>query len=293
MFPKALLVAVVGAASTVIAAPVFNDKGLMQFALTLENLENALFSSGLSKYSTSDFVSAGYPSWVRGRFQQIADNEAKHVALLKSELGGDAPAACTYDFGYTDVKSFVNLAGKIETIGASTYLGLARHINDTSLLNVGAAIAATESRQAGWITSSVLKKQPWDGALETPLPPSAAWSLIRNYINDCPDSNPDLPLVTLPGLKVSDSTPTPGGTITLTVTLKSAKSPLYAVWLDGVSETYTEITDGKTTVPHGLSGTVYVGVVSSKDHPDRDNFVTGFAVVNFPFDSSARPEAST
>ena len=93
-------------------------------------------------------------------------------------------------------------------------------------------------------------------------------------------------------MKVSDSTPAPGSTITLTVTLKSAKSPLYAVWLDGVSETYTDITDGKTTVPHGLSGTVYVGVVSSKDHPDRDNFVTGFAVVDFPFDSSARPEVS-
>ena len=45
------------------------------------------------------------------------------------------PILCS---GYNDVKSFVNLAGKIETIGASTYLGLARHINDTSLLNVGA-----------------------------------------------------------------------------------------------------------------------------------------------------------
>ena len=50
--------------------------------------------------------------------------------------------------------------------------------------------------------------------------------------------------------------------------------------------------------PFGIRGTRrflggYVGIVSSKDHPDRDNFVTGFEVVNFPFDSSARPEAST
>ncbi|EIW53221.1 uncharacterized protein TRAVEDRAFT_173904 [Trametes versicolor FP-101664 SS1] len=267
---------------------VFTDKGLLQFALNLEHLETAFFHGGLAKYSTNDFVTAGYPEWVRGRFLQIADNEAAHVSYLADELGDDAPKACTYDFGYTDVKSFVKLAQKIESVGASSYLGLARHINDTTILNAGAAIAAAESRQAGWITSSVLKNQPWDGPFETPLPPSAAWSLIRGYITDCPDSNPDLPLLDLPGLKVSDSTPKAGQTITLTVTLKSAKTPLYAVWIDGLTYKYTVITNGKTVVPTGLSGTAYVGVVSSQDHPDRDNFVTGFAVVDFPFGSTAR-----
>lgn len=87
---------------------------------------------------------------------------------------------------------------------------------------------------------------------------------------------------------MSDSTPKAGQTITLTVTLKSAKTPLYAVWIDGLTYKYTVITNGKTVVPTGLSGTAYVGVVSSQDHPDRDNFVTGFAVVDFPFGSTAR-----
>ncbi|KAI0357741.1 hypothetical protein OH77DRAFT_1295083 [Trametes cingulata] len=292
MFPKTLLLALVGAVTTVTAVPAFSDLGLMQFALTLEHLESSFFSGGLSKYSTSDFTNAGYPSWVRGRFQQIADNEAAHVAFLQEELGSNAPAACTYDFPYHDVKSFINLAQKIESISAGAYLGLARHINDTSVLNAGASIAATEARQAGWITSTVLKNQPWDGAFETPIPPSAAWSLIRNYISSCPDSNPDLPLVTLPSLKVSDTTPKPGQNVTLTVTLDKSKSKkttaLYAAWLDGLNYMYTDINNDKTTVPHGLSGTVYLGIVSSKDHPDRDNFVTGFTVVQFPFDSSAR-----
>ncbi|KAH9848119.1 ferritin-like domain-containing protein [Lenzites betulinus] len=264
------------------------DKGLLQFALNLEHLETALFSGGLSKYKASDFVKAGYPEWVRGRFQQIADNEAAHVKFLAAEIGDDAAKACTYKFGYTDVKSFVNLAQKIESVGASTYLGMARHINDTSTLNAGAAIAASAARQAGWLTSSVLKNQPWDGPFETPLPPSAAWSIIRTYIDHCPNSNPALPLIDLPALKVSDSTPKAGQTITLTVDLKSAKSPLYAVWIHGLNYVYTEISASKTKVPAGLTGTAYVGVVSNKDHPDRENFVTGFAVVEFPFDSNAR-----
>ncbi|KAI0819858.1 ferritin-like domain-containing protein [Trametes gibbosa] len=288
MFAKSTLVALVGAVATVTAVPSFSDKGLLQFALNLEHLESALFTGGLSKYKTNDFVNAGYPAWVRGRFQQIADNEAAHVKFLSEEIGSGAAKACTYKFAYNDVKSLVNLAQKIESVGASTYLGLARHINDSSTLNAGAAIAASASRQAGWITSSVLKDQPWDGPFETPLPPSAAWSIISTYIDDCPNSNPELPLIDLPPLKVSDSTPKAGQTITLTFTLKSAKSPLYAVWVDGLKYVYTEINAGKTKVPAGLTGTAYVGIVSSKNHPDRENFVTGFAVVEFPFDSNAR-----
>ncbi|KAI0649789.1 ferritin-like domain-containing protein [Trametes meyenii] len=292
MFPKAILLALVGAASTAVAAPSLNDKGLLQFALTLEHLENSFFSDGLARYTKDDFVQAGFPSWVRGRFRQIADNEATHVALLQEQLGADAPAACKYNFGYKDVQSFVELAAKIETIGAGTYLGLARHIDNKSTLNIGAAIAATEARQAGWISSSVLKNQPWDGAVETPIPPTVAWSLFRGYISDCPKTNPDLPLVTLPGLKVSNSKPNPGDTIKLEVKLGSSKKTLYAAWLDGLDVKYTKITDNKTKVPQGLSGTVYVGVVSSKERPDRDNLVTGFTTVEFPFDSKTRQNAA-
>ncbi|CDO77762.1 hypothetical protein BN946_scf184993.g25 [Trametes cinnabarina] len=287
MFLKTLVFALAAVVATTVSAPVLNDKGLLQLALTIENLENAFFSGGLSRFSANDFEDAGYPSWVRGRFQQIADIEATHAAYLRDALGNDAPHACTYDFGYEDVSSFINLAQKIESISAGAYLGAARHINSTSTLNIGATIAATESRQASWITSTVLKDQPWDGAFETPIPPSPAYSLIQRYISACPDSNPALPVVELPTLKLSDTTPKAGQKINLWFN-SSAPSPLYAAWIHGVNETYTNITTGRTTVPHGLTGTAFVGVVSSRDHPDRDNFVSGWAIVNFPFDSKAR-----
>ncbi|OSD00980.1 hypothetical protein PYCCODRAFT_1445926 [Trametes coccinea BRFM310] len=262
----------------------------MQLALTLEHLESAFYSGGLSKYSASAFEKAGYPSWVHDRFQQIADNEAAHVAYLTDALGSDAPAPCTYDFQYNDVKSFIDMAQKIESISAGAYLGAARHINDTSILNIGVAIGGTESRQASWITSSVLKKQPWDGAFETDIPPSPAYSLLQQYIVNCPDSNPDLPVANLPTLKVSDPTPKAGQTITLTFQPGSSASPLYAAWANGLNYTYTEVNNNKTTVPHGLTGTVFVGLVTNMTRPDRDTFATGWAAVDFPFDSSARPE---
>ncbi|KAL1948310.1 hypothetical protein VTO73DRAFT_12385 [Trametes versicolor] len=301
MFPKTALLALVGAAATMVSAQTgaFTAKQLVQFSLNVENLESAFLAGGLAKYSAADFTTAGFTTAIRGRFQQIADSEALHVAYLTKAIGtDDAPVACTYDFtsAYTDVTSFVNLAQKIESIGASAYLGLAGALNVTTLkedqttlvLTAGGSVAAAKARQAGWITSAVQQRQPWDGAFETPLTPSAAWSLLDNYITSCPDANPDLPLKSLPTLTVSNAAPSAGDTITLGVTLKSAAAKRYAVWIDGLRVVYSEITNGKTVVPSGLSGTVYVGVVPSKDTADLENYVTGFAVVDFPFGPTAR-----
>ena len=61
----------------------------------------------LNMYSASAFASAGYPPWVRNRFQQISNDESSHVAFLTGALGSSAVAACTYSFPYTDVSSFI------------------------------------------------------------------------------------------------------------------------------------------------------------------------------------------
>ncbi|KAI0819870.1 ferritin-like domain-containing protein [Trametes gibbosa] len=268
-------------------------KNLVQFVLNVENLESALFTQALDRFSVSDFTAAGFTNAaaVRGRFQQIADNEALHVAYLTRAIGtDDAPKACTYDFsaGYTDLPTFVNLAQQIETIAASAYIGLGSVLNNTGSLEDAQSIAAAKARQAGWITSTVQGNQPWDGAFETPLTPNAAWSFLDPFVVDCPTTNVELPIESLPTLVVSNVAPAAGDTISLTVTLKAAKTTRYALWLDGVRAVYSDITNGKTVVPAGLSGTVYVGVVPTKDTADRENFVTGFAVVQFPFGPNAR-----
>ena len=72
------------------------DTQILQYALTLEHLEDFFYHDALSKYSADDFASAGFPAWVRGRLMQIAGHEADHVAFLSSALGNDSVAACTY-----------------------------------------------------------------------------------------------------------------------------------------------------------------------------------------------------
>ncbi|EMD36746.1 hypothetical protein CERSUDRAFT_123805 [Gelatoporia subvermispora B] len=298
MFPRKALLALVGAATmSARAAPApVTDTSVLQFALTLEQLENAFYDGALGTYDADAFEQAGYEPWVRGRFEQIAKHEADHVAFITGALGNAAPAPCNYSFPYTDPKSFVALSMAIEGVGAGAYLGASRFISDKDTLTAAAAILAVESRQAGWVSSAVLKEQPWDGDFETPLGFSGAYSLAAQFITSCPSTNPPLPVTPFPALTVAPSTsPDTGSTVSLTFNNPNATGPLYAAWYDGLQVVYTDVDMGSnsTTVPDGLHGTVYVGIVSDKQAgPTNDaDMVTGLAIAQFPFSSTAQEDS--
>ncbi|KAI0819332.1 ferritin-like domain-containing protein [Trametes gibbosa] len=267
----------------------FTDTTIAEYLLTLKQAESAFFSQGLAQFPASAFTNAGYPTWVRNRFIQIAAHESTHVNLLTDGLGSSAPAACTYDFGFTDVGSFIDLAQRFTTVDASANIGGVSYVNSGTLQTSIASIAAAESREAAWITSSVQKRQPWNNALETPLSPDGAYSLISPYIDECPDTNADLPFNTYPKLTVYPGYPTADGTVSVSLTLKAAAAKYYLAWLDGLNVKYSLITSGQATVPEGLDGTVYVAVVKTQAPPTAANLVSGFAIVQFPFDSRHNP----
>ncbi|KAL6304712.1 ferritin-like domain-containing protein [Sparassis latifolia] len=264
------------------------DTNILQFALSLELLENNFYSTGLGQFDDQAFAEAGFPAWVRGRFEQIGEHEAEHVSFLQAALGSAAPQPCTYNFPYTDPKSFAALAMALEGVGASAYLGAAQYISDKNTLTAAGSILAVESRHAGWISSAVLKLQPWDGSFETPLGLSGAFSLASEFIVSCPSTNPPLPISTFPALTVSTMTPSAGYIIGLTFSNPTGASPTYLAWMTGLDVVFTNIDgSGVTTVPSGLFGTVYVGVVSSNQLPLSDaSMVTGLAIVEFPFNST-------
>jgi Ferritin-like domain len=88
------------------------DVDILNFALTLEHIENAFYTQGLSNFKQEDFVHAGFPDWSYGRLKQIAAHEAAHVEFLEGILGDKATKPCTYKlfvimvFGYQWLTAF-------------------------------------------------------------------------------------------------------------------------------------------------------------------------------------------
>ncbi|KAI0752524.1 ferritin-like domain-containing protein [Daedaleopsis nitida] len=294
MFQKLLLLAL-ATVSTVLAAPTsappaITDTDVLQYALTLEHLENAFYSGALAKYDAGDFEKAGYPSWVRARFAQIAKHEEDHVDFLRRTLGSSATQPCEYNFPYTDPRSFAALSMMLEGVGGSAYLGAAKFVSDKDYLTAAASILAVESRHSAWVSSAVMKVQPWSGPFDTPITTSGAYSLAAQFITSCPSTNPALPVEPFPALSLSEAAPAHGAKVTVAIGgSNKIEGQTYVAWLNGLTVEYTELAeDGSTTVPEGLAGTAYAVAVSSKDQTPSDATMrSGFAIVQFPFGSES------
>jgi len=261
-----------------------NDTNILNYALTLEHIENAFYKQGLAQFDAQAFEDAGFEPSVRGRFEQISSHEATHIAFLSAALGSHAVEPCNYTYPYTDPMSFAALSMTFEGVGAGAYLGASQFIEDRESLLSSVSIGETEARQNAWVTSAVLKEQPWDGPFATPLTFSGAYSLAVGFITECPESNPPLPVTPYPALNVTDSSPRHGQSIALSWEAKTNDAVKFA-WYSGLNTTFTPISGGTTVVPPAVLGTVYGGVVTNASTVANVTMVSGLAVFSFPFSS--------
>lgn len=141
-------------------------KDVLNFALTLEYLENEFYSMGLG-------ASGLIPGQYLPVFQQIGKHEAAHVALLQTTLAADAVAKPTFDFTaggafadvFTNFQTFAALAQGFEDTGVRAYKGQAGALIDSdAYLTVALQIHSVEARHAskvrrirgqkGWIVQA-------------------------------------------------------------------------------------------------------------------------------------------
>ncbi|MDZ4722538.1 MAG: ferritin-like domain-containing protein [candidate division Zixibacteria bacterium] len=138
---------------------------VLNFALTLEFLENEFYNIGLA---TAGLI----PAADRPVFMQISKHETAHVALLQSTLGGQAISKPTFDFTaggtltpFTDYNTFRVLSQAFEDTGVRAYKGQAGNlIGNKPILTVALQIHSVEARHAaevrrfrglkGWITGN-------------------------------------------------------------------------------------------------------------------------------------------
>jgi len=178
------------------------DNTILQFALTLEHLENVFYKGAISNFTAQDFANAGYGADYYNDLKYIAYDEQVHVQALTAALqaNGQTPvAACQYNFPYTDVASFITLSSILEGVGTSAYLGGAPLITSKQYLTIAGSILATEALHTS-LQRAAIGEVPMANPFETPLSPNPVFTLAAAFIVSCPASNPALPFKAFPSL---------------------------------------------------------------------------------------------
>jgi len=155
----------------------------LNFALTLEHIEDAFYRSG--------FDNNVIPEEHRAVFVQIGAHEAAHVALLTSVLGSAAVKRPAADFTaggkYGDVFSnfdtFLTLAQTFEDLGVAAYKGQAANlIENDDLLTAALQIHSVEARHAAQVRR-IGGKKAWDGAFDEPKTKEEVLAAAKPFLN--------------------------------------------------------------------------------------------------------------
>lgn len=145
-------------------------KDVLNFALTLEHIEDFFYRSGLEQHGL-------IPDRYADVFRHIGLHEAQHVALLESVLGVDAVARphidATAGGKYADVltnfDTYLTLSQTFEDLGVAAYKGQAPNLIDNDdILQTALQIHSVEARHAAMVRR-IGGKKAWDGAFDEPM----------------------------------------------------------------------------------------------------------------------------
>jgi hypothetical protein len=265
-----------------------SDGDILNYALTLEHLEDTFYREALAKYSVTDFKNAGFDEETYNRIKTISKDEETHVSFLTGALkaaGATPVAECTYNFGYTDVKSFLATASVLEGVGVSAYLGAAADIMSKTYLTAAGSILTVEARHSAYVRDTV-GQEPFPAPFDSPLSYNEVYTLAAQFITGCPSSNPPLPVKAFPTLTASSKdTPVKAGS-TVMLSTKGYKidgGQVYAAFITVTGPVFVDAksVDGgyEATVPKDVTGQSYVVLTSCNTAATDDTIVAGPAIV--------------
>ena len=61
---------------------------ILNYALTLEHLEDKFYREGLANFTEDQFAAAGFDSTFYANLQEVSSDESTHVSFLTSALTG-------------------------------------------------------------------------------------------------------------------------------------------------------------------------------------------------------------
>jgi len=175
-----------------------SDVDVLNYALTLEHLEDVFYREGLNSYDEGTVMNARVTNERFGDFirddlyanlQRVGEHEATHVQALTAtieELGGDPVPECTYDFGYGCFNEFLQTAAVLENTGVAAYNGALALIDDPALQTTGATIATVEARHASYL-NLLTGEVPFPGAFDEAKSMQEILDAAGGFIVECPD----------------------------------------------------------------------------------------------------------
>lgn len=102
--------------------PKVDDGIILNYALTLEYLERKFYQEALQKFSRDDFKRAGFADPFYDNLLEIYEDEKTHVTVIDGALKAakiTPTNELVYNFGLTDVKSFVTISSVLEGVGVT------------------------------------------------------------------------------------------------------------------------------------------------------------------------------
>ena len=167
------------------------DLTLLNYFLTLENLEAAFWTQGLAKFSSADFANAAFVqnfgsviiSDVYAYLCLIRDHDAKHIRTLKSSiaiLGGTPVNPNTYHFPWKTADDFAALAVSMKNTAIGAYNGALYQIQNLTLRSQMATIATVEGRHSAYL-SLLSGASPAPVSFDTASTPSTILTALGAY----------------------------------------------------------------------------------------------------------------
>jgi hypothetical protein len=178
------------------AASPITDAVILNYALTLEHLEDKFYREGLANFTVADFEAAGFDATVYDNIVKVSSDETTHVAVLTAALkaAGVKPVEeCVYAFGVTDPKVFLATAAILEGVGVSAYLGAAADIMSKAYLTEAGSILTVEARHSSYIRNA-LGEVPFAVPFDAPLSYDEVYTLAAPFFVSCPADQPVLPV---------------------------------------------------------------------------------------------------
>jgi hypothetical protein len=150
------------------AAP---DVPILNYALTLEHLENAFYREGLETFTETELMESESLSAFGERVRMevpeylrtVGAHEAAHVSAI-----ADTVEEAEYDFGYETPSEFLGVAKALENTGVAAYKGAAPSVSNDAVFAAALGIHSVEARHAA-LLNELNTDSPFPSAVDEPM----------------------------------------------------------------------------------------------------------------------------